>query len=286
MKYTPEQLLKFSNLIKEGHNISSACKLTDINVKSSHKIIKRLNIKVINKFSNNTIKGNYFNQIDSENKAYFLGLILADGYITEENKILKNKLLTSKRLGISLKEEDSYILEIFSKDLNLNKNLKKLSKSFRKDQSVLRFSNKMLIDNLINTYNIIPKKTYDTNFTFPFEKIPLKYLKDFIRGFFDGDGSVSFYKTNNSFFFNFSFISTSLSFINQIAEIFEKRFQIKPYIYKKQGKTVDYYSLRFNYDQKRLNKIKDIYNWIYKDSNVFLKRKKIKFENYFEYLGK
>ena len=38
----------------------------------------------------------------------------------------------------------------------------------------------------LENFNIIPRKTYDLEFEFPFEKIPNKYLWDFIRGFFDG----------------------------------------------------------------------------------------------------
>jgi hypothetical protein len=45
----------------------------------------------------------------------------------------------------------------------------------------------------LSKYNIVPRKTL--NYKFP-QNIPKKYLISFIRGYFDGDGSVGVYKNN------------------------------------------------------------------------------------------
>ena len=44
----------------------------------------------------------------------------------------------------------------------------------------------------LENLNITPRKTYDLDFSFPFEFIPEQYIWDFIRGFFDGDGQISY----------------------------------------------------------------------------------------------
>lgn len=44
----------------------------------------------------------------------------------------------------------------------------------------------------LEKFNITPRKTYDFQFKFPFELIPKEYLWDFIRGFIDGDGQVTY----------------------------------------------------------------------------------------------
>ena len=60
----------------------------------------------------------YFNEINTERKAYFLGLLIADGNISE------NKGNRQKTLAISLQESDSYILKELCKDITPTKNIR------------------------------------------------------------------------------------------------------------------------------------------------------------------
>jgi len=225
----------------------------------------------------------YFKIIDTEKKAYILGFIIADGTI---DRTIRGNCITN-RLGFNNSIDDLEIIEQIKNEISpesilYRKNIQKGAK-FRKEQVSLRITSFILCEDLINIYNIIPKKTLNKDFKFNFSKIPEKFHKDFIRGFFDGDGSVSFYKTKNTIFFNFSFIFNSKDFAEQIGNMFKNLFDIKPVYYKHIGKTCDYYNMRFNYNRNRTNKIKEIYDWFYKDSTIFLKRKKIKFDKYFEY---
>jgi intein-encoded DNA endonuclease-like protein len=75
---------------------------------------------------------------------------------------------------------------------------------------------------LENKYNIISRKTYDLHFRFPFENIPSKFHRDIIRGFLDGDGCVQKYFI--------SFVFNSITFLNQIVDIFKDLFQKNPLI--------------------------------------------------------
>ena len=136
---------------------------------------------------------------------------------------------------------------------------------------------------LVKKYKILPRKTFDSEFKFDFNLVPKALLHHFIRGYFDADGSISFYKGKVGMFFNFSFVFNSETFTNQIANIFQNLFEIKPVVYKKTGKTANWLALRFHYSYNRVRKVKEIYKWLYNNSNVFLSRKKTKFEQYFEY---
>ena len=73
-----------------------------------------------------------------------------------------------------------------------------------------------MVNTLINKYKILPNKTRDIDFEFPFNTIPKKYHRDFIRGFMDGDGSIN--KTELRFVF------TSKKFMNQIIAILKEQF--------------------------------------------------------------
>ena len=56
---------------------------------------------------------------------------------------------------------------------------------------------------------IFPRKTYNLG---PI-KVPDKYFSDFVRGFFDGDGTVYIYKVNGVPQIKSGFVSPSLTFI-------------------------------------------------------------------------
>lgn len=73
-----------------------------------------------------------------------------------------------------------------------------------------------MVDVLVNKYHILPKKTYDLEFQFPFNTIPEELHRHFIRGFMDGDGSI-----NNC---ELRFIFNSRLFMNQVIDKFKQLF--------------------------------------------------------------
>jgi len=241
-----EKIHQLLSLIEEGYTSSRACEKLDLNPKSVHYYYHKYNIFPKNKFSKYNIKCDYFDIIDTEKKSYFLGLLLADGCIIIENKTEKDskyKNSNSYRIALSLQQEDDYVIDEFSKELGFEKE-KKINNNqngvkLRKPQRRFRFNSKYMVDTLMSKYNILPRKTLDSTFKFPFETIPEELQRHFIRGFFDGDGSVSFNLTKKSFLFNFSFVFTSESFALQCANIFETLFNIKPVIYQHIGKTTN-----------------------------------------------
>ena len=125
----------------------------------------------------------------------------------------------------------------------------------------MQICDKELINDLRTLYNIHPRKTYISNFEFP--HIPEEFERDFIRGFIDGDGSIGRH--------HFSMICNSEIFAIQIRDKFLKAIpELKSYIYKENRKHTDYWSLHFSMNLKVAPKL---YNYLYKDATVFLKRK-------------
>lgn len=123
----------------------------------------------------------YFEVIDSSDKAYFLGLLASDGNISPR--------LTAVR--IALKETDSWILEQFRKFLgNQAPELKtKISKNNGKEalpQKNLVLSRKAMVDDLIKL-GITPNKSHTLKILCDLAN----FKKDFLRGVWDGDGSVT-----------------------------------------------------------------------------------------------
>ena len=126
---------------------------------------------------------NYFEKIDTERKAYWLGLLYADG-----SMVIKRN---SYNLLIALKADDGYLLEQFLEDLETDYKVKyTLQKVKEKQYPIAKISicNTKLGKDLANK-GIRPNKT--TQCVFPTEDVVPNYLiKHFIRGFMDGDGSV------------------------------------------------------------------------------------------------
>lgn len=203
-----------------------------------------------------TINDFYFNEIDTEDKAYFLGLLYADGCI------VKNR----NRISIKLQEQDKHILDTFLIYLNYSKPLvlKKYSeiKSTYNNQYLLYIDNKNIRDNLI-LHGCVPNKSQ----LIRFPNIKKSLLNHFIRGYFDGDGSVFNDKYGNM---RFS-LTSNLEFLESIQNILVENCNLNT---TKICKTGNVYSLHYG-GNKLCNRIK---KFLYKDATIYLKRKKLKFD--------
>lgn len=155
---------------------------------------------------------NWFFDIESPEKYYILGFLMADGNVTKKYTIT---------LALAIKDKDilekikSYLcsaleLKIITKILN-NKKYQQIKMSF----------NSKLMYQQLCSYGIIPHKTgkeYLSNM------IPQQYIPDFIRGFFDGDGTCASQ--------SIKITSASETIITQIYNYFNfgtiNKFQRKP----------------------------------------------------------
>ena len=123
-----------------------------------------------------TVNRNYFKQIDSENKAYILGFFYADGYNS------------GTQASFTQLDQDRDILDQINKELDSDINIsKKVQKSNNKIIDNLTILSKEMCEDL-SKLGAIQNKSL--NLKFPDKIIPEKFMRDFIRGYFDGDGCV------------------------------------------------------------------------------------------------
>ena len=126
----------------------------------------------------------------SENMAYILGLLYADGSIPTKGNYI----------SIGLEKTDEYILEKIKNEFKFDGKIVK-----NKNMRQLTVGSVIMKNDLINL-GLCINKTSDC--TFP-NTIPNQYIKDFIRGFMDGDGSIVITKQNNSKdYLSVSFVGT------------------------------------------------------------------------------
>lgn len=214
--------------------------------------------------------------IDTEQKAYFLGLVISDGWNDKR----------FNQIGISLIEEDSYILETLSKLFYENRPLRRIKSKKPREKTKCRLVviSKKICDTM-SKHGASPAKTHTA--TYP-SHVPEHLAPHFIRGVFDGDGciSISRRKTKNGIRVVASFsIVGNIDLLKSIQKVIEKQCGIKPkkISIKHPGTNTD------NIVYIRYSKMEDILRleqWMYQDASVFLERKKNKFEELRNAMGR
>lgn len=237
---------KISELYNNGIDINDISKYFNISNATIYNAIDA-NRGYKRKFS---IDEEYFSNIDSEDKAYFLGLLYADG------------CNNGYGFYITLKVDDIDILYRFKDSIGFSGKLK-----YIKDNKyvMLNISSKKL-SKVLSDYGCNINKT--VNAIFPLIRSDL--YRHFIRGLFDGDGSISIDKKNQA---AFSIVGNS-NIIHPVAEIINKECNLKVKIRKPKRYRCDIsiYSFGGNRQAKRVRE------FLYKDSTLFLKRKYLKFK--------
>jgi hypothetical protein len=136
-----------------------------------------------------TFNKEYFDVINTKDKAYWLGFIWCDGYVC---KRIRNNGRIEYNLKLSLSEQDGSHLEKFKLALSSTHPIKKYKvKSFNNEICEYRFflSNNYLPKKLYEEYGLIPHRHNIENLI---NKIPETLVSHFIRGVFDAEGSINY----------------------------------------------------------------------------------------------
>lgn len=267
------------NLVEEGLTISEISKQLGKNMSSVSSVVKRFNLTPKKSYTN-TLDHTFFDNIDTSEKAYLLGFFIADGCINTDTERTKG------RFSINQSEDDKEIVQAFKKYLNVPSDIQivnsKSGAENRKTQYRLRWTSPYMRDVLRNTYNITSNKTLNIEFQFPIELIPENLQGHFIRGFIDGDGYMGDNGQEGNF--SISIVGTSVKFITLIGDLVSKATGMSYSINITQGKTCEYYSLRWSCDQvDKLEKITKLRTYLYNNASIYLIRKKDKIDHYIEY---
>lgn len=211
-----------------------------------------------------------FDTIDSEEKAYWLGFLMADGYVRSDSNVICIKL--------------SYV------DIDHMKKFKKFMKDTRSDEDVIHIQervaqvsgrilkfceyqvcNSNLKQSLVNL-GCIPKKSLALKFPdiTKFKNPDLIY--DFMRGYIDGDGCLS--KSSKSSSVNPRLVISirgTFEFLNEMIKYFPEEFKrVYSEIDKKTGSTLYKISCCSNKADKVAMKL-------YGNATIYLDRKFEKF---------
>lgn len=192
----------------------------------------------------------------TEGSAYILGFITADGSISDNGR---------NRLSVHLNKRDTYILEYVRDKICPTAKIKEYKKT---DSNNIKISSNKLILSL-KELGLDSKKSGISDI---FNIIPKKFKHHFIRGFFDGDGHVSY---TNRVRGKYESIEGCVGFSNLDFELLTNiQKELKSgYVRKNRN----HFVLGIN----RFSDIKSFYDFVYKDATIYLIRKHIKFNSFF-----
>ena len=230
------------------------------------RILKRENVRLWTRQNLHAkdLKVDYFEKIDTEIKAYLLGLFTADGCVYTTN--------SSKLFNIQLKSNDFYMIEYIKNEL---KAPRKIVRDKRDKSASISVINDIFVNNLIK--NGVTEGKSDRFFP----KISEALIPHYIRGLFDGDGSIVIRKAHS---YGNSMrccviLPAHFNLINQIKEYLETHLQLSHLNLCNDGGGA--YSIRYSSRKDFLT----VTDFMYSNANLFLKRKFEKYEQSLSYLS-
>jgi intein-encoded DNA endonuclease-like protein len=202
---------------------------------------------------------NFFNIIDSEEKAYFLGLLYADG-----NVYLRKK--HSYELSIKLKEEDKYILEKLRDYLSPTTSLKKIvDKRTNNLHFLFKINSKKICEQLIKI-GCIPNKSL----LLKFPEIEERLVSHFIRGYFDGDGCIYERKPSKTGSVNYGWQITSTIMFCEVVKNYLQKLGVNSNL---KLACAHSNNITVTLSVGGNNQVKKVLDWMYDGATIYLNRK-------------
>ena len=211
-----------------------------------------------------SVDEHYFDVIDTPEKAYVLGLLYADGCNFEPKQTI----------SISLQEEDRELLEKVRKELKSEKPLEHLDYSnkhdfgytYKNQYRLLVFSKHM--SKALHDKGMVCNKSLILEFP---DWLDQDLYSHFIRGYFDGDGSIS--KHNNS-------VSATITSTNNFCERV-KEICLNLGIYSRLNEAGCHNGVTKYLSIARKDDVKKFLDWIYNDATIYLERKYQRYTQYY-----
>lgn len=204
-------------------------------------------------------KNEFFFKNETPDMAWLLGFLASDGNVSKKENLIRIELSSvDKEILEKIKE-----LVAIDNPIHLHEN----KKGFQ--FATLSWSCKEHKEDL-KKYGIVPNKIYILT---PPTKLNENFYIDYIRGYFDGDGTVNLNRGSHGNSLRWSICGASKVLLKWIVEVLEKNGIPAVNIHKDSSHSNDFYSIVYS-----TNSTKKIFNLLYTKNSIYLKRKKDKFE--------
>ena len=228
---------------------------------------KGINGRLKNRY---TLDEAYFEKIETEQQAYLLGFLYADGFVGNE-----------KFNNIVVQVKDEEIVTMFKKAIDFTGDIREVKSaggfSNSSQHYSLNFSSEKMASDL-RSLGLYPGKS-TTMSTLP--NIPNELYRHFVRGYFDGDGSICV--SNRTSYHTVGGERKKYTYKTYILDIIgtkpfmEEIAKLLPgnYLSIKESKSKDMYYLHCS----SKHDMKKIFEYLYDGATYYLERKYIKFSS-------
>lgn len=268
-RLTLYEWLKLKGKIKDiieryqaGESMDKICLDYNVSERTVAAWLNKENVKIRDTGIISRIDQTIFNCIDSEIKAYTIGLITADGSVSKKGSTI----------SITVTKDDGYILSNINKLLlEGNGNIVESHKTDDKPRLVLQFNGKHLKE-MLATHGIVPNKTYILDKLS--NKIPQELYHHYIRGLFDGDGVCAYYTSHDKRkAVRIGYCAHEKEFTNNYLNFLHDKLGLpKNKVFNTGG--------CWQCSWGAYNDIEKFYNYIYQNATIYLGRKQKKMHDY------
>lgn len=258
-----EEKEKICQLYQSGISTVKIGKMYGVNNKPIAVVLEDFNIKrnqgeMVRKYA---VNQTYFDIIDNPNKAYIIGFLSADG----------SNNPTKQTISMALEECDKEILEKICKEMGNEHPLEFLDYSSKHDFGyTYKNQYRMLICSAyicsrLSEIGVIPNKSLSLEFS---NSIPEQYYSHYIRGIFDGDGSIGV-KNLQAYKGNIDISITSTKMVCERIQNILKALDIESYVCEASNHNGITAVLNIHKNESK----KKFLDWIYADAELYLFRK-------------
>ena len=270
--WTDEQRAYIAEQYNLYHSIPTIAKQFGCCGEAIRVVLRKMNVKILSlselKMKEYPRNSDFFENIDTKEKAYWLGFLYADGCLSNKN-----------RIAINLSSVDEEHLYKFKKAIQYEKDIIGHSQKEMGEkkffQSYFCFRDSKMYADLIDK-GCIPNKSFYLKF--PYDKVPEHLYSHFIRGFIDGDGCITHTQGGRAKKPNWklSCVGTEDMLRNILKILGKENLALEKCCHNKEGKI--YYKFTIN-GNKQLQRI---FAYIYQDSNddIELSRKRQKYSEF------
>lgn len=163
--------------LNNNMSLTQISKLMKVNRGRLSNYLKQQGVEVVNRQNESDINSNIFSVVDSEEKAYWLGFLYADGYVSS----------IDNHIEIGLSSIDLEHIKKFAKFINFQGEIQANDKRAR-----ISFRNKKMHEDLVSL-GCLPNKSLIISFPNE-EQMSKDLVPHFVRGYIDGDGYIGIHK--------------------------------------------------------------------------------------------
>lgn len=267
-RISDETIRKISKLYSDGKSMKQVASELEIHVDT---VKRHLNSEIRPSWTYlvTPMNHHYFDSIDDEHKAYWLGFLAADGHVSPDKNLIK----------FSLAKKDEIMVKLFADDIEfLGETYERVKNKNGKQyyECVITFHSPVMSGALVKA-GLHDWKSGDPRIL---HELRPSLVNHFVRGLFDGDGSLVVKdrsdRPSKMRYFIICDDKVNIKIFDALEDVIVRHANVT-----KLGVKINNTTCRIRWNGAR--QVERIGRWLYNDATIYMERKKIRFPNHDSY---